>query len=64
MPGVVRLMLESEALHERRPVAVIIVAVLKVLVIRRMNEILAVRALIPRFVVRQHLTGISMTSGR
>ena len=52
MPGVVRLMLESEALHKRRPVAVIIVAVLKVLVIRRMNQILAVRAFIPRLVVR------------
>ena len=55
MPGLMRHVIKAKAFHKRRPVTVKVVSVGKVLMIRCVQQILAVRTLIPSPIHWQHL---------
>lgn len=57
MPGTVRRLVISKLLHQGCEVTVVVVPVIKVLLIRRVEQIFTLRIFVPRFVEWQHLVG-------
>ena len=57
MPGTVRRLVISKLLHQGCEVTVVVVPVIKVLLIRRVEQIFTLRTFVPRFVEWQHLVG-------
>lgn len=57
MPGTVRRLVISKLLHQGCEVTVVVVPVIKVLLIRRMEQIFTLGTFVPRFLEWQHLVG-------
>ena len=57
VPGTVRRLVISKLLHQGCEVTVVVVPVIKVLLIRRVEQIFTLRTFVPRFVEWQHLVG-------